>query len=213
MTETQAADHRFTTAELIPVDSGSILVVDQCHIPADLLEDLVNSGTAEIVRTPGGDGFFNADIYSSIGPDGELVNRSGVSELLPAPSGGARIIPGCAEITNAHGIEIQVRRRLVDSEWREIPYGEITNDKEFEATVRMLIRVAGYRATAAGRGELSKAYYASTMGDWWWDIPYAPEDRDWLETAAAALDRLDPSIALAYIEARKPTEWADGSGE
>jgi len=43
----------------IPVDSGRILIVDPCHIPADLLIELQERGLGTVFVTPYGDGWMN----------------------------------------------------------------------------------------------------------------------------------------------------------
>lgn len=45
--------------DFIPVDSGHLLIVDPCHIPAALLRELIETGLATVVST-GGDGLFTA---------------------------------------------------------------------------------------------------------------------------------------------------------
>lgn len=54
-----------TEGNPIPVDSGSLLIVDPCHLPAEILDRLTTSDaygvTLAVVVPTNGDGFYYAD--------------------------------------------------------------------------------------------------------------------------------------------------------
>lgn len=55
-----------TGNDMVPVDSGTLLIVDPCHLPEDVLEKLITPNkygvtSASVIQAPGGDGLFFVD--------------------------------------------------------------------------------------------------------------------------------------------------------